>query len=270
MISQETFDGLKSIGLNLYERKLYTALIARSTATVGELSELAAVPRSRAYDVLESLAEKGFVVIQNTKPLKYVAVAPSEALERAKKVLKNNFASNITRIDKLSQSSNLKELENLYTSGISLVDPADLSGSFKGEHSLNLQLNTHFKNASESIDIITTSSGIKSLHENHSGLLQKAKNNGVKIRIAAPINDSNKSEIKSLSEFAEIKDIKASKDVHKLPAGRMVIVDGKHVMMGLTDDSVTHPTQEVSFWSASPHFAKNFAQGTFNLIWEHL
>jgi len=45
------------------------------------------VPRSRAYDILESLANKGFVVLQPSKPLKAVALAPEEALERVKRKL---------------------------------------------------------------------------------------------------------------------------------------------------------------------------------------
>ena len=85
LASQKVFDSLKGIGLNLYERKLWVALLARGTSTAGELSSMANVPRSRSYDILQSLAEKGFVVVQTAKPLKYVAIAPEEALERAKK-----------------------------------------------------------------------------------------------------------------------------------------------------------------------------------------
>ena len=47
--------------LNLYEVKLWTALLSRGVSTAGELSDIADVPRSRSYDVLESLEKKGFV-----------------------------------------------------------------------------------------------------------------------------------------------------------------------------------------------------------------
>lgn len=87
LASQKVFDSLKGIGLNLYERKLWVALLARGTSTAGELSSMATVPRSRSYDILQSLAEKGFVVVQTAKPLKYVATSPEEALERAKRKL---------------------------------------------------------------------------------------------------------------------------------------------------------------------------------------
>ncbi len=48
--------------LNLYEAKIWTALLSRGVSTAGELSDIGNVPRSRAYDILESLEKKGFVV----------------------------------------------------------------------------------------------------------------------------------------------------------------------------------------------------------------
>ena len=38
--------------LNLYEVKLWAALLSRGVSTAGELSDIADVPRSRSYDVL--------------------------------------------------------------------------------------------------------------------------------------------------------------------------------------------------------------------------
>ena len=50
--------------LNLYEVKIWTALLSRGVSTAGELSDIANVPRSRSYDVLESLEKKGFTIDQ--------------------------------------------------------------------------------------------------------------------------------------------------------------------------------------------------------------
>ena len=47
--------------LNLYEVKIWTALLSRGVSTAGELSDIANVPRSRSYDVLESLEKKGLI-----------------------------------------------------------------------------------------------------------------------------------------------------------------------------------------------------------------
>ena len=74
--------------LNLYEVKIWAALLSRGVSTAGELSDIANVPRSRSYDVLESLEKKGFVVMKLGKPIKYLAVPPTEVLERVKKNMK--------------------------------------------------------------------------------------------------------------------------------------------------------------------------------------
>ena len=86
MIVQKDFlNKLKDFGLNSYESKLWVALLSRGVSTAGELSDISSVPRSRAYDVLESLEKKGFIVVKVGKPIKYLAVNPSEVVDRVKK-----------------------------------------------------------------------------------------------------------------------------------------------------------------------------------------
>src|SRR4030042_6900726 len=86
MIVQKDFlSKLRDFGLNTYESKLWTALLSRGIATAGELSDIANVPRSRTYDVLESLERKGFIVVKIGKPIKYIAIPPEDVLERVKK-----------------------------------------------------------------------------------------------------------------------------------------------------------------------------------------
>src|SRR5210317_2383242 len=73
--------------LNIYEVKIWTALLSRGIATAGELADISGVPRSRCYDVLESLEKKGFIIMKIGKPIKYIAVQPEEIVERVKKDL---------------------------------------------------------------------------------------------------------------------------------------------------------------------------------------
>jgi len=262
LVSQAVLDDLRQIGLNLYERKLWAALLSRGTSTAGELSSLAKVPHSRTYDVLESLAEKGFVMIQSSKPLKYVAVAPNEALERAKKKLEEKAEITINRITKLQSSSVLKELDKLYRKGVKLVQPGEMTSSLRGRNALHQQLETCFKNAKNNISILTTVKGLADIEKRHSDILKKASQRGVKIRIAAPFTKETMKAIEKLKEFADIKKI-SKPDI----VGRVCVVDGSHVVMALTDEKV-HPTQDLAFWSQSQHLAENLLGPMFNLIWE--
>jgi sugar-specific transcriptional regulator TrmB len=262
--SQNVLDALKQIGLNLYERKLWVALLSRRTATAGELSSLAKVPHSRTYDVLESLAEKGFVVIQTSKPLRYMAVAPKEALERSKKKLRADLDILINRISRLQKNSVFKELERIHKKGVKLVKPSDITGSLKGRDALYQQLETIFRGARNSISILTTSKGLSDLHSNLGDLLRKLANKGVKIKIAAFHGKDSAGVIEDLKSFAEIRKINKSNIL-----GRFFVVDGSHVVMSVTDEDV-HPTQDLALWSQSNHIAGDVIGPMFNNIWQNL
>lgn len=262
IVSQAVLDELKQIGLNLYERKLWVALLSRGTSTAGELSSLAKVPHSRTYDVLESLTEKGFVMIQSSKPLKYVAVAPNEAFERSKKKLKEQAEVMVNRIAKLQNSSTLKQLESLYKKGVKIVEPGELTSSLKGRDALHQQLETVFKNAKSDISVLTTSKGLQELEKRHYNLLKKASQRGVKIRIASPFD---KSSIQAIEKFKDIAEIRKTPKTDSM--GRFAVVDGSHVVMSLTDEKV-HPDQDTSLWSQSPHVAENLLCPMFEMVWK--
>jgi len=137
--------------LNLYEVKIWTALLSRGVSTAGELSDIANVPRSRSYDVLESLEKKGFVIMKLGKPIKYIAVPPREVLERVKKNVQEDAKESVKRLEDLKGTDVVNELNTLHTQGVELVEPADLSGSLKGRHNLYNHLELTIRNAEESV-----------------------------------------------------------------------------------------------------------------------
>ncbi len=264
IVSQDVLDALRQIGLNLYERKIWVSLLSRGTSTAGELSSLSKVPHSRTYDVLESLADKGFVMVQSSKPLKYVALAPKEALERAKKRYKEEMDITIDRITKLQNSPILKELERVYKTGFKMVEPGEMTGALKGRDALYQQLETIFKNAKNEISIFTTLKGLTDLNMIYSDILKKANERGVKIRIATPLAKNIPSFINNLKQFAEIRKV----DKPEI-AGRFFVVDSNHVIMALTGEEV-HPTQDFALWSQSEHVAADLLGPMFNCIWQNL
>lgn len=263
--SPQLMDTLKGIGLNLYERKLWVALLAKGVGTAGELSTIANVPRSRTYDVLQTLAEKGYVIVQSSKPLKYVAVPPSEALERAKVKIKQDLESRIERIERLKESPLLTELENIHKQGLDLVSPEDITGSLKGKYSVIQQMDSMFKNATDSINIVTTPAGLNDLFENHLSMLKNLKQKGVKIKIASRIDNSCTDAINALSGVAEIRKIIDE----KLPIfGKFYVVDNQQAMISLSNPELNE-TQHMMFWTKSEHTSKDLLNPIFHLVWEN-
>jgi len=247
--------------LNLYEVKIWTALLSRGVSTAGELSDIADVPRSRSYDVLESLEKKGFVVMKLGKPIKYIAVSPKEVVERVKKNMKNDTDERIGRLEKLKGTDVLNELNSLHTQGIELVEPSDLSGSLRGRHNLYNHLELMMRNAEKSITLMTTTQGLMRKVEGLKPTLEKLKRKGVKIRIAAPITKESMSAVKDISKVAEVR--------HTDGKARFCIVDGKELVFMVLDDKEVHPTYDVGIWVSTPFFA-SAVENLFDMNWKNM
>ena len=62
---QEILLLLKQAGLSDYEAKAYVALVMRSHGSAENISDIAEIPRTSIYKVLNGLKEKGFVTTKN-------------------------------------------------------------------------------------------------------------------------------------------------------------------------------------------------------------
>lgn len=264
--NQDIMDVLETLGLNSYERKLYLALLNKGTSTAGKLSELAGVPRSRTYDVLESLADKGFVVIKSSKPIEYVAVEPKEALERTKKRFRREYEEMANRVDKLKETEIVDEMANIHKDSMKTLEPGELTGTLKGNYMVLEQLETMLKNSKEEANIVLTPNSLKQFYSSYGPLLEKLSNRGVSIKIAVPFAGEIENIIQELNQYAEIRDLSKFGGI----AGRFAVVDGEEVLLGLTHDEEVHPTQDMGFWTKSDHLASGLFKSFFETIWESL
>ncbi|MFH1771039.1 MAG: helix-turn-helix domain-containing protein, partial [archaeon] len=226
--------------------------------TAGELSDIANVPRSRSYDVLESLEKKGFVVMKIGKPIKYLAVPPKEVVERVKKNIKTDADARVTRLENLKSTDVVHELNSLHTQGVELIEPSDLSGSLKGRHNLYNHLELTIKNAEKTVTIMTTAQGLMRKIEGLLPVFEEVKKRGVKIRIAAPLTKESAEAAKSVKGIAEVR--------HTDKKARFTVVDGKEVVFMVMDDSEVHPTYDIGIWINTPFFAAAL-EDLFELAW---
>ncbi|MCK5281995.1 MAG: TrmB family transcriptional regulator [Nanoarchaeota archaeon] len=248
-------------GLNLYEVKIWSALLSRGVSTAGELSDIANVPRSRSYDVLESLEKKGFVVMKLGKPIKYIAVEPNEVLERVKKNVSKDAKDRIKRLDDLKSTDVIQELNSLHKQGVELVEPSDLSGSIRGRHNLYNHLELTIRNAEESVVIMTTSQGLIRKIEGLKPTFEKLKKRGVSIRISAPITKECMAAVKDIGNIAEVRNTNVN--------ARFILVDGKEIIFMVMNDVDVHPTYDVAIWVNTPFFASAM-ESLFDLAWKEM
>jgi len=263
IVKEEFLSRLRKIfDLNLYEVRVWTALLSRGTSTAGELSNISDVPRSRTYDILESLEKKGFIIMRLGKPIKFVALKPNEVVERVKKNLMKYAKEKTQRLESLKGDDVLEELNTLFTKGIKFVEPSDLSGSLRGRQNLYNHLDMMIRDAEKTITIVTTAEGLNRKLEALMPSLEKCKKRGVRIRIAAPIDKNN---IKIARDFKKAGDVKS---LERMKA-RFVIIDSNQLMFMLLDDEKFHQNYDVGIWINTEFFAQALEQ-MFELAWKEM
>jgi sugar-specific transcriptional regulator TrmB len=205
VLKEELLSRLRKIfGLNLYEVRVWAALLSRAVSTAGELSDISNVPRSRTYDILESLEKKGFIVMKLGKPIKFVAMKPEEVVERVKRNVSRDASDTNKRLDEIKGGDVIEELTKLYTTGIKYIEPTDLSGAIKGRNNVYNHLDMMIRGANKTVTIATTADGLNRKFESLKATLEKAKKRGVSVRIAAPISAKNIKVAKELAKFADL------------------------------------------------------------------
>ena len=99
---EQSIDLLQQLGLKEYEARAFVALARLPQGTAKEISEVSDVPRTRVYDSIRVLEEKGLVEIHHSNPKQFRAVSVPEAVS----ILKSEYDS---RVDSLREQ--LESLE---------------------------------------------------------------------------------------------------------------------------------------------------------------
>ncbi len=240
-----------SFELNEYEVKIWTALLSKGVATAGELAEISNVPRSRSYDVLESLEKRGFIIVKLGKPIKYIAVSPNDVLIRIKKEVLTSAESQVSFISKIGNEEFFNEINLLYKNGINHVDPATLSGLMQGRKNIYNQIDSMVSNAKESIIISTSKKGLKRKLDLFNSTFNKLSKKGVEIKIASPKTEGFDTtvELRSFGNFD----------------ARFILVDGKELLFMLNGDD-SSDGNDVAVWINSPYFV-NAMSNMFDAAW---
>lgn len=243
--------------LNIYEVKVWTALLSKGIATAGELSDISNVPRSRSYDVLESLEKKGFVLMKVGKPIKYLAIKPEEIIKRIKDRIKIQTNSRLQALENVKEEAVFKDLEILYKQSIEHIDPTTLSGAINGRENVYAQLDSMLSNAKESVTIVTTAEGFLRKISYFRSKFKKLAERGVKIKIATQLNEEIKKIAKDLNKIIQVRPLKRMR-------ARFTIIDGKEVLFMITDDNKIHESTDTAIWVNTPFFA-NALETMFNV-----
>jgi len=247
IVKEEFLSKLRTyFSLNLYEVKIWTALLSRGVATAGELSDIANVPRSRSYDVLESLEKKGFIIMKIGKPIKYIAVQPETILERVKSDLKDEARRQTELMEAVRDTDVFRELELLHKSGVRHVDPTEMSNSLVGRDSINRQIKAMLDNAESSVVIATTQDGFRRKAKILRNYMPSFRRKGISVKMIAPVDSLAAKKV----EGAELKDMDAGM--------RFVNIDNKEILFLLGNEQ--DPEYDMGVWLQSEFFVNGYSE----------
>lgn len=233
--------------LNIYETKVWLSLISKGIASAGEIAEASGVPRSRTYDVLESLEKRGFAIAKIGKPVKYIAVKPTVIVEKLKNDTMTNANEKVKTISSLKETKEYSELVSLYKTGIQPVRQQDMSASIKGKANIYSHIREMLEDSEKEAVVCLSAMDLESRSRIFSEIFDRLKKAGVKLSVAlsgAP-EDITKMERK-FNIRAEKMNINA----------KFFISDRKQVLF-ITNNSPNE--EEIGVWIDSDFFAGSLA-----------
>jgi len=248
IIKQELVKRIKDhFDLNIYETKVWLALLSKGVVSAGETAELSGVPRSRTYDVLESLAKRGFAIIKIGKPVKYIAIDPKAVVEKMKSQTMHEAQEKVKRLSDLKDTPEYTELEQLHKTKITPIRLEDLSGHVRGRANIMSKLRELFDNAEKEIILCTSINDFEDKSRVVLPALEKLNKNNVRIRLAL---SGDEDRIRRLSNKHNLKVKKVNSE------GRFFIADRKETFFMINPEG---EDEEIGVWLRSHYFSNVFA-----------
>ena len=233
--------------LNIYETKVWLALLAKGVASAGEIAQISRVPRSRTYDVLESLEKKGFAIIKLGKPVKYLGVKPHMILEKMKNNVRSDAEERIITLGNIRETEEFRKLEELYKGGIDPVKREDLSAAIKGRSNISNYLREILQNAKQEVIICTNADDVSSKIKLFQQTLETLNKHGIKVKMAL---SGDEKLIKNIEKNLGLKIKNIDIDA------KLFIVDKKEILFYLSKNS---GPEDTAIWLNSEFFSQAFA-----------
>ncbi len=254
-VTQERIQKLKSFGLTEYQARVYLALLDLGAAAGSQIPAQSRVPRTRVYETMQQLHEKGLVQILPEKPVRYRAVPFANYL----RVLAEDHQRRAQQL-----SLNAAALAREFSP--SPVRGGEVRGRFEaiyGRRNVRDKLAEMYGHAETSLTAIgSVHSPARILH----GLgpeLEERSALGVEVKFAFFTDRNNEPEVRSLARFASIRHIDFFTPVERHA------VDGRQFLMShpIPDDDSTSRGEDIAIWTDDPAIASAMAQSA-ERIWE--
>ncbi|MDP8315244.1 MAG: helix-turn-helix domain-containing protein [Candidatus Celaenobacter antarcticus] len=252
-------DNLEKLGLSKREAEIYIALLKKKEFSAPELASITTVPRTKVYDILQNLENKGLCTstqINNRK--KYRAIGPKIAFQN---VIFEYEKKLITKREIANQVGD--ELHSLFEKNTSENDPLEYIEVLKDIKQIRERWLGLLKNANKEILAFTKQPYSLPFSEDMDEEIDALKRN-VKIRGVYEYKDIVKNDVLSVLS-AWISAGEEVKIIEELPM-KLFIIDEKITMLALNDPISFKPSMTTIIIN---HYSFAMAQKyVFESIWE--
>lgn len=239
---------LGTIGLTEYEAKTLSTLFRLKEAESPLVASESQVPKTRVYDVLDGLVEKGLVVEIASRPKKYRAMKANEVFDKL-------LAEKQGELEKWTDDAKViaKEIESTH------------SENSNEEKVLKVKSRTDFyKILAQEVDTAQTSIiGLSRLDAHHHVLhdsLARAAQRNVSVKLAGEHPQAFKEKMAANGKNIQLKD--AQHGMHAY------VIDGKKVVMLLSDLKQDKPEYHFTIWPDNKAMAETL-ENTFIQHWKN-
>ncbi len=232
--------------LNIYETKVWLALLSKGVASAGEIAKLSRVPRSRTYDVLETLEKKGFAIEKLGKPIMYMGVKPQGILERLKNSVRKDAEERIDFLSNIKGTEEFTALEEMYNKSTEPIHKEELPLSLKGKSAISSYIKEILNKANKEVIICHDAEDIKSKLNIFRKTIELLKKSNISVKMALSGDEDS---IKELSEILGLK-------IKQIPVtAKFFIVDRKEILFYLSKKE----EDENAIWINSEFFTSAFS-----------
>lgn len=223
---------LEKFGLSSYAARTFVALASLGTATARDVSQVSEVPRTRVYDAIDELHDRGIVDVQESSPKRFWAISAETASRTFEHELEHRTEILRTALTELEPVERQNEQRGVWT-----VD---------GQTAVTDRVLEFVANAEEEIVYMTVED---LLTDDLIEALSDAAERGVSIKLGGVSTDVQERIQDKISGATMFESLWVWSDT---PAGRLMMVDGRKTLVSAlingVDSSPSDPRSETAIW----------------------
>lgn len=240
-MTKEDIETLKKLGLTTYEATAYLTLSSLISATATDISKSSQIPRSKVYDVLKHLSEKGFIEIENGKPLIYNVKPPITTINKQKEELNENLDKLASKLNFVYENEikqvpapvwKVSGLDNIIQKEIDIIKRSKTTISIRIGFIFDDELKTLIKELKKKSETVDINIIVSEEFNEKMNIIKKLKNEGFNTYIA------------------------------NIPLVKMMISDSKemfHTYAKFKDDKKEiNPSSVIGVWNQYEDVSKNY------------